>query len=278
MPSTHSQNAVWKIRKEEWAEMVREDTRGESNKPARLIAKQTQVQLLYCLVVFCCGANVLLPWFSTIHFSFILAASDLYPPTDPLFRLSHFSASRFQLLRRSSRLPCASSPSTYPATAEINLRPVSTAFNNMCPGRVQTLKLCVVCVLDLVPVCPEPFNPRASPNYFSQKRLKLYCHYHNHQNHHFNVWRRSSILVCIYPHTVVSPVIRRDSCRSLHSAKLTSNYEHISGLPLLFLRPACLLFLGSQYLMGFFFSAAAASCCQLARCGLNSGFFLLPDG
>lgn len=145
-------------------------------------------------------------WWKFFNFQLIIfffGRDQTHPLNDPLFHLFHFSTSRFQLPRLSSPLPCASFPSTYPATAEINLRPASTAFTNMCPGRLQTnlnissscisflLTLCFVCLLDLVPVCPELSNPRASPSYFSQysKRycLKLFYSWHNHQNQHFNV-------------------------------------------------------------------------------------------
>lgn len=128
-------------------------------------------------------------WWKFFNFQLIIfffGRDQTHPLNDPLFHLFHFSTSRFQLPRLSSPLPCASFPSTYPATAEINLRPASTAFTNMCPGRLQTnlnissscisflMTLCFVCLLDLVPVCPELSNPRASPSYFSQYS-KRYC-------------------------------------------------------------------------------------------------------
>lgn len=119
LPSTHSPNTVWK-RYKGWKQQ----------------ACETDCIALYFFVV------VVVQVFACMIFNyslcFILAGPDRGPLTDPLFGLSRFSASRFQLPRQSSRLPCASSPSTCPATAEINLRPASTASNNMCPGRVQT--------------------------------------------------------------------------------------------------------------------------------------------
>lgn len=90
--------------------------------------------LLFCFVL-CCGGNLCQCNFHLTIFYFFWPGQT-HPLNDPLF---HFSTSRFRPPRLSSPLPCASFPSTYPATAEINLRPASTAFTNMCPGRLQTI-------------------------------------------------------------------------------------------------------------------------------------------
>lgn len=91
--------------------------------------------MLFCFVL-CCGGNLCQYNFQLIIFFFFFWLGQTHPLNDPLF---HFSTSRFRPPRLSSPLPCASFPSTYPATAEINLRPASTAFTNMCPGRLQTI-------------------------------------------------------------------------------------------------------------------------------------------
>lgn len=266
---------VWKIRKEEWAQSVRGNMRWKQQTfDCKTIALHcTHMQSSYVLVLVFALFCVVVEIFCQYNFQLIIYLffwpGQTHPLSDPLFHFFHFSTSRFQLPRLSSPLPCASFPSTCPATAEINLRPASTAFTNMCPGRLQAIfkhliflyfphndALFLLVSWILSQFVLNSWTLVHLPSYFSHysKRycLKLYYSWHDHQNQHFNVWRWSYVLVCIYLHTVVSLVIRGDSSRSLHSARLTSNFECISGLPLLFLRPACLPLLGSQYLMGFF--------------------------